>query len=77
MSNEHALEPLNKGHFWTGTISADLFFVKRLFSLGGSKRIVGIVLGPYFVSFVERFVILCPYSGESTIRDPLQYVQNK
>ena len=71
MNNEHALEPLNKGHFWTGTNSADLFFVKRLFSLGGSQSIVGIILGPYIMSVVERFAILCPYLEESTIRDPL------
>ena len=31
---------------------------------------VGIILNPYVVSFVERFVILCPYFGESTIGGP-------
>ena len=32
----------------------------------GSKCIVGIILRPQIVSFVERFIILCPYLGEST-----------
>ena len=58
-------EPPNKGHFGDDINSADLFFVERL---RGSKCIVGIILGPQVMSFVERFVILCPYLGESTIR---------
>ena len=44
--------------------SADLSFVERFSSLGGSKCIVGIILGSSVVSFVERFVILCPYLEE-------------
>ena len=47
--------------------SADLFFVERFSSLAGSKCIAGIILGPQVVSFVERFIILCPHLGESTI----------
>ena len=39
------MEPLNKGHFGDYTNSADLFFVERFSSLGGSKCIVGII-GP-------------------------------
>ena len=39
------VEPLNKGHFGDNINSADLFFVERLSSLGGSKCIVGIILG--------------------------------
>ena len=38
--------PLNKGHSGDKINSADLFFVGRLSSLGGSKCIVGIILGP-------------------------------
>ena len=40
------VEPLNKGHFGDNINSADLFFVERFSSLGGSKCIVGIILGP-------------------------------
>ena len=65
---QHTGEPLNKGHFGDDINSADLFFVERLSSLGGSKYIVQIILGPQAVSFVERFIILCPYLGESTVR---------
>ena len=37
----------NEGHFRTTYVnSADLFFVARFFSLGGSKCLVGIILGP-------------------------------
>ena len=44
--NTGAVEPLNKGHFGDDLNSADLFFVERFYSLGGSKCIVGITLGP-------------------------------
>ena len=44
-----------------------LFSVKRFSSFEGSKCMVGIILGLSVVSFVERFIILCPYLGESTI----------
>ena len=40
------MEPPNKGHFGDNINSADLFFVERFSSLGGSKCIVGIILGP-------------------------------
>ena len=40
------VEPPNKGHFGDSMNSADLFFVERFSSLGGSKCIVGIILGP-------------------------------
>ena len=46
----------------------NLFFVERFSYLGGSKYIVGIILVPQAVPFVERFIIPCPYLGESTIR---------
>ena len=39
------MEPLNKGHFGNNINSADLFSVERLPSLGGSKCMVGIILG--------------------------------
>ena len=48
-----------------------LCFVRRLSSLGGAKCLsitVKKCLGPHAMSFVERFIILCPYLGESTIR---------
>ena len=28
----------------------------------------GCILGPQVISFVERFIVLCPYLGKSTIR---------
>ena len=40
------VESLNKGHFSDDINSADLLFVERFSSLGGSKCIVGIILGP-------------------------------
>ena len=43
-------------------------FVERFSSLRGSKCIVDIILGPQAVPFLERFIVLCPYLGESTIR---------
>ena len=52
-------EPPNTRHFGDDINSADLFFVERLSSLGGSKCIVGITLGHQVMSFVERFTILC------------------
>ena len=42
----HIQRTLNKGHFGDNINSADLFFVERLSSLGGSECIVGIILGP-------------------------------
>ena len=62
------MEPPNKGHFGDDISSADSLFVERLSSLGGSKCILGIILGPQVVSFVERLIMQCPYLGESTIR---------
>ena len=61
-------EPPNKEHFGDNISSAALLFVERLSSLGDSRCIVGIMLRPQVVSFVERFITLCPYLGESTIR---------
>ena len=44
---EYTGEPPNKGHFGDDDINlADLFFVERFSSLGSSKCIVGIILGP-------------------------------
>ena len=40
-----AVEPPNKGHFGNDINPADLFFVERFSSLGGSKSIVGVTLG--------------------------------
>ena len=48
--------------------AADLSFVERLSSLGGSKCIVGIILGPYIMSFIERVIILYSHLEEPTIR---------
>ena len=39
------VEPPNKGHFGGSINSADLSFVERFSSLGGSKCIVKIILG--------------------------------
>ena len=39
------VEPLNKGHFEDDINSADLFFVERFSSLGGSNGIVRVTLG--------------------------------
>ena len=60
--------PPNKEHFGDNMNSADLFFVERFSSLEGSRCILGIILGPQVMSFVERFIILCPYLGEPAIR---------
>ena len=46
----------------------DLFFVERFSFLRVSKCTVGIILGPFVVSFVGRIIMLCPYLIESTIR---------
>ena len=63
------MDPPNKGHFGDDMNSADLLFVERFSSLGGSKYFTGIILGP--VSHVlcreVYYYILCPYLGESTI----------
>ena len=40
------LESLNRGHFGDDMNSADLLFVGRFSSLGGSRCIVGIILRP-------------------------------
>ena len=37
--------PLNRGHLGDDINSADLFFVERFSSLGGSKSIVGPCIG--------------------------------
>ena len=42
---EYTLDPPNRGHFRDDINSADLFFVEKFSSLGGSKCIVGIILG--------------------------------
>ena len=47
------MEPLKIGHFGGDISSADLFLVERFSSLESSKSIVGIILGPKVVSFVE------------------------
>ena len=60
------VDPPNKGCLGEDINSADVFFVERLSSLGGSKCIVGIILGLKVMSFVGR-LILCFYQGESTI----------
>ena len=44
--NTSTVEPQNKGHFGDNINLADLFFVERFSSLGGSKHIIGIILGP-------------------------------
>ena len=58
---------LIEGHFGDNISLVVLFFEERFSSLEGSKCIVGIILGPQVLSFVERFIILCPNLGESTI----------
>ena len=48
--------PLNIGHCGARMNSADLSFVERFSSLGGSKCIVGIILGLQVMSLVYRRV---------------------
>ena len=64
---KHPVEPPNKGHFGANKNSVDLFSVERFSSLGGCKCIAGIILRPSAMSFLERFIVLCPYLGETTI----------
>ena len=62
------MEPPNKGHFGDNINSAVVSFVERLSSLRRFKMYWETnFLGPCPVSFVERFLILCPYLGGSTI----------
>ena len=64
------MEPLNKGHVEDNINSAILSFIERLSSFRGSKctKIIGhTILGLRTVSYVERFIIQCPYFGGSTI----------
>ena len=63
------MRPLNKGHFGMAlcvlckeVVLFEMFKMYVLELLGGN------ILLPQAVSFVERFVILCLYFGESTIR---------
>ena len=56
-----------------------LFFVRRLCSLGGAKYIGTIVkgghiLGSQFLSFVERFIVLCLYFWESPLSEVPLYI---
>ena len=63
------MEPPNKGHVGDNINSAVLFFIERLSSFRGSKctKAIGhVILRPRTVSFVERFIIQCPYFGGST-----------
>ena len=41
----HTVEPPNEGHFGDNINSANLFFVERFSTLGGSECIVGVILG--------------------------------
>ena len=50
----NTVEPPNTGHTGDNINPADLLFVERISSLGGSKCTVGIILGLYVMSFVER-----------------------
>ena len=54
------MEPPNKGQF-----RITLFIGRRLSSLGVLKSMRTIqgrcILGPEVLSFVERFIVLCPY----------------
>ena len=75
------MEPLNKGHVGDNINSATLSFIERLSSFRGSKCTKTIGHGPRTVSFVERFIIQCPYFegftiGGSTVNGTvLPYVQ--
>ena len=42
----YTVEPPNKGHLIDSIKSVDLFFFEWFSSLGGSKCIIGITLGP-------------------------------
>ena len=60
------METSNKGHLGDNINSADLFFVERFFSLGGSICIVGVILGLQVMSFVER-LLYCVLIWESPL----------
>ena len=53
------------GRNYSGTLSCAL--CSEVSSLGSSKCMVGTILALQVVSFVERFIIPCPYLEESTI----------
>ena len=56
----------NRGHF--GTTLFVLCEEVVLFGRLKCIRTIGKrIFGPQAVSFVERFIVLCPYLGESTI----------
>ena len=65
------VKPPNKGHFGNNINSSLLSFVERLSSSRRFKMYYNHrqtnYLGPSKASFVERFIILCPYLGGSTI----------
>ena len=62
------METLNKGHFRTA-----LFVLCKEVVLFGKLTCTRIIwkniLGPQAVSFVKRFIVLCPSLGECTIGD--------
>ena len=64
------MEPPNKGHVGDNINSAVLSFIERLSSFRGSKctKTIGhVIFGTSTASFVQRFIIQCPYFGGSTI----------
>ena len=74
------VKPPNKGHIGDNINSAVLSLIERLSSFRGSrciKTIGHVILGLRAVSFVERFIIQCPYFGGSTIRGSTVYVLNE
>ena len=74
LHNDYIVEPPNKGHFGDNINSAVLSFIERLSSFSGSKctKTIGhVILGPQTVSFIERFIIQCPYSEGPLSEGPL------
>ena len=60
------MEPKNKGRVGDNINSAVLSSIERLSSFSGPQCIKN-VPGPQAMSFIERFVIQCPYYRGSTI----------
>ena len=59
------MKPLSNGHFGTNINSSGLS------SLRGSNRIIligAIKFGDLVLSIVERYLIQCPFIGESSLR---------
>ena len=60
------MDPQNRGHFGTC-----LFVLCKDIILSGMFNALelwgGLILGPQVLSFIERFIVLCPYLEWSTV----------